>query len=196
MTAIHESSRRIADIIVVIDEIAFQTNLLALNAAVEAARAGEQGRGFAVVASEVRNLAQRSATAAHEIKSLINDSVGKVQDGAKLVDASGRNLTDIVVSVNKVADIIGEIASASAQQSQSLDQVSSSVAKMDDMTQQNSAMTEETSAVAQTMMEQAKRLTEMVSQFRIDTVTASSSHARTSFTAPRAASEAEVRHAA
>ncbi len=167
VSAIHDSSRRIADIIVVIDEIAFQTNLLALNAAVEAARAGEQGRGFAVVATEVRNLAQRSATAAREIKELINDSVGKVKDGARLVDESGHHLTDIVTAVKKVADIIGEIAAASMEQTRGLDQVNRSMTQMDNMTQQNSAMTEETSAVAQTMTQQAKHLTELVAHFKI-----------------------------
>jgi methyl-accepting chemotaxis protein len=167
VSAIHDSSRRIADIIVVIDEIAFQTNLLALNAAVEAARAGEQGRGFAVVASEVRNLAQRSATAAREIKGLINDSVGKVQDGAQLVDASGRHLNDIVNAVKKVADFIGEIAAASVEQTRGLDQVNRSMIQMDHITQQNSAMTRETSAVAQTMTQQAKHLTDLVAHFKI-----------------------------
>jgi methyl-accepting chemotaxis protein len=168
VSAIHDSSRRIADIIVVIDEIAFQTNLLALNAAVEAARAGEQGRGFAVVATEVRNLAQRSATAAREIKELINDSVGKVQDGAQLVDASGKHLNDIVNAVKKVADIIGEIAAASGEQTRGLDQVSRSMTEMDKMTLQNSAMTRETSAVAQTMTQQAKHLTDLVAHFKIN----------------------------
>ena len=167
VSAIHDSSRRIADIIVVIDEIAFQTNLLALNAAVEAARAGEQGRGFAVVATEVRNLAQRSATAAREIKELINDSVGKVKDGAQLVDASGKHLTDIVTSVKKVADIIGEIAAASLEQTRGLDQVNRSMTQMDTTTQQNSAMTRETSAVATAMTQQAKHLTELVAHFTI-----------------------------
>jgi methyl-accepting chemotaxis protein len=167
VSAIHDSSRRIADIIVVIDEIAFQTNLLALNAAVEAARAGEQGRGFAVVATEVRNLAQRSATAAREIKELINDSVGKVKDGAQLVDESGNHLNDIVNAVKKVADIIGEIASASMEQTRGLDQVNRSMTQMDNMTQQNSAMTRETSTVARTMTQQAKHLTDLVSHFKI-----------------------------
>jgi methyl-accepting chemotaxis protein len=167
VSAIHDSSRRIADIIVVIDEIAFQTNLLALNAAVEAARAGEQGRGFAVVATEVRNLAQRSATAAREIKELINDSVGKVKDGAQLVDESGNHLNDIVNAVKKVADIIGEIASASMEQTRGLDQVNRSMTQMDNMTQQNSAMTRETSAVARTMTQQAKHLTDLVSHFKV-----------------------------
>jgi methyl-accepting chemotaxis protein len=168
MTEINTSSRRIADIIGVIDEIAFQTNLLALNAAVEAARAGEQGRGFAVVASEVRNLAQRSATAAHEIKALIQDSVAKVQDGSKLVDESGKHLSDIVGAAKKVADIIGEISSASQQQASGLDQVNGAIMQMDESTQQNAAMAEETSAVAASMASQAKQLIQLISLFKID----------------------------
>ncbi|WP_129647765.1 methyl-accepting chemotaxis protein [Peristeroidobacter agariperforans] len=167
MAEINSSSRKIADIIGVIDEIAFQTNLLALNAAVEAARAGEQGRGFAVVASEVRSLAQRSATAAREIKELIQDSVSKVQDGTKLVDESGQHLTDIVSAAKKVADIIGEISSASQQQAAGLDQVNGAITQMDESTQQNAAMAEETSAVAASMSEQAKKLTDMISVFKI-----------------------------
>jgi methyl-accepting chemotaxis protein len=167
MAEINEASRRIADIIGVIDEIAFQTNLLALNAAVEAARAGEQGRGFAVVASEVRSLAQRSATAAREIKDLIKDSVAKVQDGTKLVDESGQHLTDIVSAAKKVADIIGEISSASQQQASGLDQVNDAIAHMDETTQQNAAMAEETSAVAASMSQQAKKLTELIAVFRV-----------------------------
>jgi methyl-accepting chemotaxis protein len=166
MSEINTASKRIADIIGVIDEIAFQTNLLALNAAVEAARAGEQGRGFAVVASEVRNLAQRSATAAREIKQLINDSVEKVQDGASLVNASGKNLGEIVEAVKKVAGIIAEISAASQEQTRGLEQVSVAVSKMDEVTQQNSSMAAATSGVARTMTDQAKRLTEIVSQFR------------------------------
>jgi methyl-accepting chemotaxis protein len=167
MAEINTSSRKIADIIGVIDEIAFQTNLLALNAAVEAARAGEQGRGFAVVASEVRSLAQRSATAAREIKELIQDSVAKVQDGTKLVDESGKHLTDIVSAAKKVADIIGEISSASQQQASGLDQVNGAITQMDESTQQNAAMAEETSAVAASMSEQAKKLTDLIAVFRI-----------------------------
>jgi methyl-accepting chemotaxis protein len=168
MTEINNSSRRMADIIGVIDEIAFQTNLLALNAAVEAARAGEQGRGFAVVASEVRNLAQRSAAAAHEIKALIQDSVAKVQDGSKLVDESGKHLSDIVGAAKKVADIIGEISSASQQQASGLDQVNGAIMQMDQSTQQNAAMAEETSAVAASMATQAKELIQLISLFKID----------------------------
>ena len=167
MAEINTSSRRIADIIGVIDEIAFQTNLLALNAAVEAARAGEQGRGFAVVASEVRNLAQRSATAAREIKELIQDSVAKVQDGSKLVDESGRHLNEIVAAAKKVADIIGEISAASQQQASGLDQVNGAIMQMDESTQQNAAMAEETSSVAASMTAQASALTDLIAVFRV-----------------------------
>jgi methyl-accepting chemotaxis protein len=167
MAEINTSSRRIADIIGVIDEIAFQTNLLALNAAVEAARAGEQGRGFAVVASEVRNLAQRSATAAREIKNLIQDSVAKVQDGSTLVDESGRHLNDIVAAAKKVANIIGEISFASQQQASGLDQVNRAIMHMDEVTQQNAEMAQQTSSVAGSMTSQAKALTDLISLFRI-----------------------------
>jgi len=168
MTEINSSSKRIADIIGVIDEIAFQTNLLALNAAVEAARAGEQGRGFAVVASEVRNLAQRSSTAAREIKTLIQDSVAKVQDGQTLVNESGQHLNDIVTSVKKAANIISEMSSASQEQSHSVEEVNKAIKKMDKMTHQNSAMVERTSAVADKMSEQAKQLINIVALFRIE----------------------------
>ena len=149
MADINDASRKIADIIGVIDEIAFQTNLLALNAAVEAARAGEQGRGFAVVASEVRSLAGRSATAAKEIKDLIQDSVRKVQDGSLLVTQSGQTLEQIVSSVKKVSDIVAEIAAASREQSSGIEQVNRAVMQMDELTQQNAALVEQATAASQ-----------------------------------------------
>jgi methyl-accepting chemotaxis protein len=182
MGAINESSKKIADIIGVIDEIAFQTNLLALNAAVEAARAGEQGRGFAVVASEVRNLAQRSAGAAKEIKTLINDSVRKVDEGSKLVNASGLTLTEIVTSVRRVADIIAEIAAASAEQSSGIDQVNRAVGQMDQVTQQNAALVEEAAAAAESLDDQARALLEVVGFFETGDA------ARAAFTPARGAS--------
>ena len=168
MGAITESSRKIADIIGVIDGIAFQTNILALNAAVEAARAGEQGRGFAVVATEVRNLAQRSAAAAKEIKDLIVDSGSKVEAGSKLVDSAGATMQDIVVSVQRVADLMGEIASASQEQSQGIAQVNATVTQMDDATQQNAALVEEAAAAAQSLQDQAGRLAQVVSVFKLE----------------------------
>jgi methyl-accepting chemotaxis protein len=167
MTEISDSSKRIADIIDVIDEIAFQTNLLALNAAVEAARAGEQGRGFAVVATEVRNLAQRSATAAKEIKELINDSVDKVKAGTELVDESGKSLTDIVASVKRVADIVAEISAASEEQASGIDQVNNAITQMDTTTQQNAALVEEAAAASKAMEQQALLLVEKVSFFSV-----------------------------
>ncbi|MCH8262202.1 MAG: HAMP domain-containing protein [Proteobacteria bacterium] len=167
MGEINNSSKQIADIISVIDEIAFQTNLLALNAAVEAARAGEQGRGFAVVASEVRNLAGRSATAAKEIKGLIKDSVAKVEEGSKLVDESGVALDKILGSVKKVSDIISEIAAASQEQSDGIVQVNRALMQMDEMTQQNASLVEEAAAASEAMGAQAEELTSLVAYFKL-----------------------------
>jgi methyl-accepting chemotaxis protein len=167
MTEINTASTKIADIIVVIDEIAFQTNLLALNAAVEAARAGEQGRGFAVVASEVRALAGRSATAAKEIKALIQDSVQKVVDGSSLVTQSGQTLELIVGSVKKVSDIVAEIAAASREQSAGIEQVNKAVMQMDEMTQQNAALVEQATAASQSMAEQSRELNDMMERYRL-----------------------------
>ena len=168
MSNINASAKKIEDIISVIDGIAFQTNILALNAAVEAARAGEQGRGFAVVAGEVRSLAQRSAGAAKEIKELINDSVSKTAEGTQQVESAGRTMQEIVSSVKRVSDIIGEIAAASLEQSIGIEQVNDAVMKMDDMTQQNTALVEEAAAAAESMMEQANELMNAVSVFSID----------------------------
>jgi methyl-accepting chemotaxis protein len=166
MDAISDSSKKIADIIGVIDGIAFQTNILALNAAVEAARAGEQGRGFAVVAGEVRNLAQRSAQAAKEIKELINTSVDKVQGGSELVRQAGATMQDIVQSVQRVSDIIGEISSAATEQSEGIAQVNVAVNQLDQMTQQNAALVEQSAAAATSMRDQADRMAEAVEVFR------------------------------
>lgn len=168
MGGINSASKKIADIIGVIDEIAFQTNLLALNAAVEAARAGEQGRGFAVVAGEVRNLAQRSASSAKEIKDLIGDSVQKVEDGSKLVEQSGQTLGEIVGAVKKVSDIVAEIAAASQEQSSGIEQVNKAVMQMDEVTQQNAALVEEAAAASKSMEEQAQSLREMMANFKVD----------------------------
>ncbi|MEW6021545.1 MAG: methyl-accepting chemotaxis protein [Pseudomonadota bacterium] len=167
MGEINSSASKIADIIGVIDGIAFQTNILALNAAVEAARAGEQGRGFAVVASEVRNLAQRSAAAAKEIKTLIGDSVEKVERGSKLVGQAGVTMDEVVASVKRVTDIMGEIANASAEQSAGIEQVNMSIIEMDSMTQQNAALVEEAAAAAQSLQDQAGELARVVSIFKL-----------------------------
>lgn len=175
MTQINESARQIADIIGVIDEIAFQTNLLALNAAVEAARAGEQGRGFAVVASEVRALAGRSGQAAKQIRELILDSTNKVNDGSRLVTESGRALEQIVTSVKKVSDIVAEIAAASREQSAGIDQVNRAVMQMDEMTQQNAALVEEATAASRSMADQARMLSESLAHYRLDEESADSS---------------------
>ncbi len=168
MTDISQSSKKIADIISVIDGIAFQTNILALNAAVEAARAGEQGRGFAVVAAEVRNLAQRSAGAAKEIKGLIGDSVGTVEAGTRLVDAAGQTMEEIVLSVRQVSDLIAEIAAASQEQSAGIGHVNAAVTQMEQVVQQNASLVEEASAATESMNSQAAALLESVARFKLD----------------------------
>jgi methyl-accepting chemotaxis protein len=168
MGSINESSRKIVDIIGVIDGIAFQTNILALNAAVEAARAGEQGRGFAVVAAEVRTLAQRSAAAAKEIKTLIGDSVEKVDAGTALVDKAGATMEQVVSSIGRVTDIMAEISSASQEQTGGIEQVNRAIGQMDEVTQQNAALVEESAAAAGSMEEQAAQLAQVVSVFKLD----------------------------
>jgi methyl-accepting chemotaxis protein len=168
MGQIHASSNRIADIISVIDSIAFQTNILALNAAVEAARAGEQGRGFAVVASEVRALAGRSAEAAKEIKRLIGDSVGQVDAGSSLAQVAGDAMVTLVQSVQNVQGIIGEISHAAREQAEGIDQVNVAVGQLDQMTQQNAALVEESAAAAQSLQQQAAALAEAISVFKLD----------------------------
>ena len=168
MAEINDASRRIADIIGVIDEIAFQTNLLALNAAVEAARAGEHGRGFAVVASEVRNLAGRSATAAREIKALIQDSVRKVNDGSNLVTRSGDTLGQIVASIKTVSELVAEIAAASREQSLGIEQINRSVLQMDDFTQTNGSLVAQAAAASQTMAQRAGELKAMMERYQLD----------------------------
>jgi methyl-accepting chemotaxis protein len=167
MARIEESSRKISDIISVIDEIARQTNLLALNAAVEAARAGEAGRGFAVVASEVRSLAQRSSQAAKDIKDLITNSSGQVQEGVELVNRAGASLTEIVDSIKRVAEIVSEIASASAEQATGIDQVNRALTQMDEVTQQNSALVEQNAAAAKALEQQSGAMDERVSFFQL-----------------------------
>ena len=170
MDEINTSSKKIADIIGVIDGIAFQTNILALNAAVEAARAGEQGRGFAVVAGEVRSLAGRSAEAAKEIKGLIGASVERVETGSRLVADAGQTMQEIVGSVQRVSDIISEITAATAEQSDGIGQVNGAVLQLDQMTQQNAALVEESAAAAESLKDQAGRLTAVVGTFRIDSM--------------------------
>ncbi|CAH0321800.1 Methyl-accepting chemotaxis protein II [Rahnella aquatilis] len=167
MEGINTSSRKIVDIIAVIDGIAFQTNILALNAAVEAARAGEQGRGFAVVASEVRNLAQRSASAAKEIKVLIDDSVAKVDNGTQLVAKAGATMAEVVSSVKNVTDIVGEIAIASNEQSTGIEEINKAITQMDEVTQQNAALVQEASSAAYSLNEQAERLSQAISIFKV-----------------------------
>ncbi|MDR6394611.1 methyl-accepting chemotaxis protein [Herbaspirillum seropedicae] len=167
MSQINDASRKIVDIITVIDGIAFQTNILALNAAVEAARAGEQGRGFAVVASEVRTLAQRSAAAAKEIKSLIDTSVERVENGSRLVEQAGATMTEVVASVKRVTDVVAEITAASGEQSDGIEQINQAIVQMDEVTQQNAALVEEAAAAAQSLQEQSNRLQETVSIFKL-----------------------------
>jgi methyl-accepting chemotaxis protein len=168
MGAINESARKIVDIIAVIDGIAFQTNILALNAAVEAARAGEQGRGFAVVASEVRSLAQRSAAAAKEIKALIDNSVDKADAGSRLVDQAGTTMREVVDSIRRVTDIMGEISAASQEQTEGIGQVQLAVSQMDQATQQNAALVEEAAAASESLREQAAKLAQTVAVFKLD----------------------------
>lgn len=187
MSGINASSRKVVDIVSLIDDIAFQTNLLALNAAVEAARAGEQGRGFAVVASEVRSLASRSATAARDIKKLVEDSVSQVESGSQLVDLSGQTLNDIIDSVKKVNDIVAEITTASQEQASGIDQVNQAVAQMDSMTQQNAALVEEAAAASSSLQQQAEMLKQQVAYFSFTGEHAGETSARAVAAAPRAA---------
>jgi methyl-accepting chemotaxis protein len=184
MSAINESSKKVVDIIGVIDGIAFQTNILALNAAVEAARAGEQGRGFAVVAAEVRSLAQRSGSAAKEIKALISDSVEKVQDGSRLVENAGKTMSEVVQSVKRVTDIMGEISAASQEQSSGIEQVNQTVTQMDQVTQQNAALVEEAAAAAKSLEDQAGGLAQSITVFKLAHGAHSVSPVATRVTAP------------
>jgi methyl-accepting chemotaxis protein len=189
MRGISESSRKIGDIINVIDGIAFQTNILALNAAVEAARAGEQGRGFAVVAGEVRSLAQRSAEAAKEIKSLINTSVERVEQGTTLVDQAGRTMDEVVSSIKRVSDIVAEISAASTEQSAGIQQVGDAVGQMDQVTQQNAALVEESAAAAESLKAQARLLVQAVATFKISQGALASHAAPVAAPAPKAAAK-------
>ncbi len=192
MDSINESSRKIVDIISVIDGIAFQTNILALNAAVEAARAGEQGRGFAVVAGEVRNLAQRSAAAAKEIKTLIGDSVDKVQGGSKLVEQAGQTMEEIVTSIRRVTDIMSEITAASVEQSAGIEQVNLAITQMDEVTQQNAALVEQAAAAAESLEEQAQSLSVSVGSFKLDDMGSNSHDTRRAPVARHAAPARKV----
>ena len=187
MKGIHDSSSKIADIIGVIDGIAFQTNILALNAAVEAARAGEQGRGFAVVASEVRSLAGRSADAAKQIKTLINDSVERVAAGTTLVDQAGATMTEVVGSIKRVTDLMGEISAASSEQSQGVAQVGEAVTQMDQVTQQNAALVEEMAAAAASLNNQAQDLVSTVAFFKLSPAQAAQPAASAFAYVPKAA---------
>jgi methyl-accepting chemotaxis protein len=193
MDAITSSSKKIGDIIAVIDGIAFQTNILALNAAVEAARAGEQGRGFAVVASEVRTLAGRSAAAAKEIKALVGDSVGKVEEGSRLVSEAGATMQEIVESIGRVTTIMSDITLASQEQSVGIEQVNEAITQMDQVTQQNSALVEEAAAASEAMREQAYALSQLVATFRFEQDTAG---AATTTTQGTGSSALALRHAA